>query len=568
MFRRKFLTFVIILILGISGYFGYGTLFGEKASARYVTAQVKKGTLVVSLSGSGQIFAENQIDVRPKASGDIISISVKNGQAVKTGTLLAQLDTKDAEKVIRDAEINLEVAKLNLKKIEGVRTDEAVLRSVREKAEDDLAKAYEDGFNTIANAFLDVPEVMNGLKNIFFESTISSGQWNADYYAGTVNQYDNRAIQYKDKFLTAHAQAQKAYDATFEKYKSASRFSSKTTIESLLHETYETTKDVAEAVKGGNNLIQFYKDKLTDTTIKPVLLADTHLASLNTYTSKTNAHLLNLLAIQDTIRGSREAIANADIDLADQRIKVRQAEDALLDAKEKLADYFIRAPFDGIVTKVNVKRGDSISPSTVFSTFITRQKKVEISLNEVDIAKIKLNQNAVLTFDAIPDIKLSGTVSEIDTVGTISQGVVTYSVTVAFDTQDERVKPAMSVSADIVTDTKVNVLLVPNSAVKQERSFSYVEIPGKLNSQSAVTANVSGVALINPPEKERIEIGLSNDELTEIISGVEEGDIIIVRTIQTGASQPVQNQQSIFPTGGGGARALRPGGGSSGQLSR
>ena len=97
---------------------------------------------------------------------------------------------------------------------------------------------------------------------------------------------------------------------------------------------------------------------------------------------------------------------------------------------------------------------------------ITKQKIAEISLNEVDAAKVKVGQKVTLTFDAIDGLSITGEVSEIDALGTVSQGVVTYGVKIAFDTQDERVKSGMSVSAAIITDVKQNVLLVPNAAVK------------------------------------------------------------------------------------------------------
>src|SRR5207248_903868 len=83
---------------------------------------------------------------------------------------------------------------------------------------------------------------------------------------------------------------------------------------------------------------------------------------------------------------------------------------------------------------------------------------------------------ATLTFDAIPDLTISGTVAEIDSLGTVSQGVVTYNVKISFDTQDSRIKGAMSVSAAIITEVKQDVLVVLNSAVKSSSGASYVEM--------------------------------------------------------------------------------------------
>jgi HlyD family secretion protein len=99
-------------------------------------------------------------------------------------------------------------------------------------------------------------------------------------------------------------------------------------------------------------------------------------------------------------------------------------------------------------------------------------------------------------------------------VGTVSQGVVTYTVKIGFDTQDDRVKTAMSVSAAIITDIKQDVLLVPNAAVKKSNNEQYVEILEN-----------------NIPRYQAVEVGLSNDTMTEITSGLKEGDKVITQTI-------------------------------------
>ena len=72
--KRKFTTGIaLILIVGV-GYFGYGKIFSNDGAVRYATAQVQNGTLIVSISGSGQVSASNQVDVKPKASGEITAV--------------------------------------------------------------------------------------------------------------------------------------------------------------------------------------------------------------------------------------------------------------------------------------------------------------------------------------------------------------------------------------------------------------------------------------------------------------------------------------------------------------
>src|SRR3989339_2266082 len=88
--KRKFTSGIAFLLIAGIGYWGFGNLFSSNGAVRYATAQVQNGTLIVSISGSGQVSASNQVDVKPKASGDVVYIGVKNGQEVKAGTLIAQ----------------------------------------------------------------------------------------------------------------------------------------------------------------------------------------------------------------------------------------------------------------------------------------------------------------------------------------------------------------------------------------------------------------------------------------------------------------------------------------------
>ncbi|MGA2418334.1 MAG: biotin/lipoyl-binding protein, partial [Candidatus Staskawiczbacteria bacterium] len=121
-FRHKFISGIIIIILIAGIYFGYGAIFNKKAGTTYVTSAVTKGTITTSVSGSGQVSASNTISLQFKASGTLTYLPVQNGQNVTAGQLIAELDTTDAEKTVRDAEANLQSAQLALQKLEGAST--------------------------------------------------------------------------------------------------------------------------------------------------------------------------------------------------------------------------------------------------------------------------------------------------------------------------------------------------------------------------------------------------------------------------------------------------------------
>ena len=598
--QHKFIAGAVAIALIGGGYYGSRAVFGNDGAVRYAFAQVQKGTLIISISGTGQVSVSNQVDIKPKASGDIVYIGVKNGQEVKAGTLIAQLDARDAQKAVRDAETNLESAKLSLEKLQKPADSLSILQAensleqakeARQKAEDDLKKAYEDGFNTIANAMLDLPGVTAGLEDMMFDNTIDPGSGGGDNIAWYINQTSyqtgarDKAIRYRDDVYAAYNNARKVYEKSFDDYKATSRTADQTTIEALILQVYDTTKIIADTVKTIDNYIDFVQDDMEKRDYNIPAMVTTHQTNINSYTAKTNSHLLNLLAIKRTIEDSKNTIVNADrsiaekteslaklkagtdaLDLQSAELSVRQRENALLDAKEKLDDYYVRAPFDGVIAQTDMRKGDSVSAASVLAFLITRQKLAEISLNEVDVAQVKVGQKATLTFDAIPDITITGQVAEVDAVGTVSQGVVTYNVKIGFDTQDERIKPGMSVSAAIVTDAKPNALLVPNSAVKSQGGVSYVEMPVDGDMALAAAANVSGAILKNPLRQQQIEAGLSNDEFTEVTGGLQEGDRIVTRTIQPSSSQTQTSQQGGLripglPGGGGGVGGFRGGGG-------
>lgn len=564
----------ILLALVVAGYFGISGIRGNATETRYVLAAAARRTIISSVSGTGQVSASSQVSLKAKAAGDVVYIGVANGQEVRAGTLILQLDTRDAQKAVRDAEANLASARISHQKL--IKPADTLARIQAEnalaQANAGLAKAYDDGFNSVSNAFLNLPTVMAGLYDITAGTqTGRSGEDNLSAYAALIDIFDVHALALRDTARAAYDTARDAYEHTFEKYRAASRLSEKPVIEALVNDTYDTTKTIAEAVKAANDFLGVVKDRLTEHNRSfPNTLA-THLASLSTYIGQTNAHLLALLDIKDIMTTAKYSIAERTeslaklkagaeaLDITASLLAIRQRENALLDAREKLADYFVRAPFDGTVAAVSVKRTDSVGSGTAVGTFITKQKVAEISLNEVDISAVSLGQEAALSFDAIDRLVLRSKVIEIETVGTMSQGVVTYIVKIGFDSPDTRVKPGMSVTAVIETERKEGVLSVPTAAVKSQGRERFAEVVGGEAPRSEHDFRATqGVLLLVPPIRRVVEIGIASDTHIEIVSGLQEGEIVVVRTI-AGTSVAANRQQApaIFGASGGG----RSGGG-------
>ncbi len=570
--QHKIVVCIIAIVIVGGGYFGYKAVKGNKGETQYVLAAVEKGTIVSSVSGSGQVSVLEQMDVKSKVSGEVAAVYVNKGDEVKTGEAIARLDDTDFKKAVQEAETSLETTKLELEELLSppdeltlLQAENSLTQTIesKQKAEDSLVKAYEDGFNTVVSAFSDLPDIMTNMGNILYGDTINKYQDNIASYVNMVINFDEKVNQYKDEATISYWVARTVYDENFQNYKAASRYSDNATIETLLNETYETTKKIAEAIKNADNLISFVKDTLTLRKLNVPAIISTHQSSIKTDTSKTSSILSSLLSMKTTIKSDQEAIPEAersiqekklslanlkagadDLDVRAKKITIQQKEDALLTANQNLANCYIRAPFDGIVADVGAKKGDSASSGTVVASVITRQQIAEISLNEVDMAKVKMGQKATLSFDAIEEMTITGEVTEIDTLGTVSQGVVTYGVKIAFDTQDARIKPGMSVSVEIITDIKQDVLLVPNSAIKSQNSTQYVEVMGADN-------------IVHSQE---IEAGISNDTNTEITEGIAEGDKIVTQTVSSSSSSKTNNSSNTgrsVSSGGGSMEIMR-----------
>lgn len=238
-----------------------------------------------------------------------------------------------------------------------------------------------------------------------------------------------------------------------------------------------------------------------------------------------------------------------------QEISVAQRRLALSNAQSDLDDYYIRAPFDGIVTDLSVEAGDSVSQSDAIASVITNDMYAKISLNEVDAAKVKKGNKVMLTFDALADLTIEGKVSRIDTIGKITSNVVSYDAEISFENTSDFLKPGMSVNAEIAIDSRENVLQVSNSAIKtNDDGSTYVRVMSI--GQSAVDGGAAQSKIVN----QTVEIGLTDDIVTEVISGLKMGDVVVTKMSSSASVESEEGAGGLLDsvrvpgTGGGGGR--------------
>ncbi|MEI7709711.1 MAG: HlyD family efflux transporter periplasmic adaptor subunit [bacterium] len=528
--NHKIISALFLIVLLAVIYFIYSKATSTAGDTRYLTTKVAKGTIVSSIIGSGQVSSLSQVDIKTKVSGEVTYVAASNGQKIQKGGLLAKIDSTDAEKSVRDAEINLASAKLSLEKLK--------IQNSADNISAGLLKAYTDGFSAVSNTFLDLPSIMNGLEDDLNNSNLSEN---------TARISGKTAENYRSLADNAYYNADASINTSRSFYRTLNNNSSKVDVEKSINSTYDSAILVLNAIKD----IRSFVDYMAEDTGKTSEFS-TFQNSLSTEASTMSAHVDSLLNAKTSIANNKDSSQNSSLDIQGGEISVQQKQNALQDAKDKLADYFIKAPFDGTLANISIKQSDQVGSGTTVATFITPKQLAEISMNEVDVAKIKIGQKATLTFDAIPDLSISGLVADVDTIGTVSQGVVTYIVKVSFDTQDDRIKPSMSVSAAIITAAKQDVLLVPNSAVKSQNGTSYVEMFDApiIPPTDGLIGSISKIA----PNKITVEIGIVSDSQTEIISGIKEGDEIVSRTI-TPKTTATAAAPSLFGSTGTSGRA-------------
>ena len=216
----------------------------------------------------------------------------------------------------------------------------------------------------------------------------------------------------------------------------------------------------------------------------------------------------------------------------------------------------VTAPVSGTVTNITYSEGmtlgSSQSSSTTTNSSGQRLAVIEaegnplatFNVSEIDVSRVAPGQKATITLDSLPDKTFTGKVVNVDRIGTVTSGVTNYPVVIQFDTKAAEILPNMSATANIISATKDNVLLIPSSAILNQSGVNVVRIL-KGNQEQTVS----------------VETGLSSDTQTEITSGLSEGDQIITSTVTTSSSS--SGGTSIFGTAG-----LRIGGGVGGGAGR
>ncbi len=525
---------VIILIFG--GWYYY-----SKASSATVTTYIVRpatlGTVQTTVTGTGQVSSSQELTVNPQVSGTVTSIRVKDGDTVQAGQVLATLDSTDAEFSLQNAQIAL--AKLESSNPLTVTSNQNSVTS----AQSSLAQSYTTAFNSLTSTYNDMGPIINDLNNLFYGTNVSpyftEAALNSQGYGPTAEQYKQTAGVLLDKVKHDYSAFRDAY-VTTNNQSTSTVTASLNQEDTVLQELLTTLKDTSVAV----DYIISSTAKQNQTTA--MTTDDSNLSSWLATINQDGTSIANAISsIQNNTNSYNQAVATLnEAQSGSNPLDLQSAQLALAQAQKTYDEYTIRAPISGVIGNVTLAVGDNATPSSVIGTVFTKSYISNIVLNEVDAAKVTIGQPVSVTFNALSGVTATGTVTDVDTIGTVSQGVVSYTDVISFNTNNPQIKLGMSINAVIVTSEDDNVVVVPNSALKTLGSRQYVLIPAAGQTGNTVTQ-------VTQVTQKVVQTGLSDNINTEITSGLSVGDMVVTRTVVgTAATKTTQTNILSSLTGG------------------
>jgi len=205
----------------------------------------------------------------------------------------------------------------------------------------------------------------------------------------------------------------------------------------------------------------------------------------------------------------------------------------LENTKKSIENYELRAPFDGIVRKVDFQIWDKLTNDEAKYIYIENPDLVEIVmyLDQIDIVDIKLWQEAEIVLDAYPDQTLTWKITLVDSSPTTQSSVVSYQVKVSFDKQDLQIFQWMTSKVTIITKNKSDIVTVPTVYIGSDSGYSLVKLLGSDNQ------------IIDTP----VELGITNNIMTEIISWISVWDIIVRKKPENNTKSSTSNTNMRMP---------------------
>lgn len=511
--KRKWLKRVIalvvlaaVILVLLRACSGGGTAL---TSGIYLPTPASVQDLVVSVSGTGAIEPIHSYKVTTLVKGEVLEAPFEEGQTVHKGDLLFRIDSTDVETSIQQAQLSLESAQLSYQQLLNTQEDSHKNATVKATATGVITKLYVDEGDmvSVGAPIADILDRDNMKLKVPFHSADAAG-----FYVGQA--------------------ASVTVDGTLE----------------TIPGTIDTIAATDSVGPGGTlvrevTIVVRNPGALSDTASGTAAIGTASSAASGTFAygeqkqviAKTSGELISLTVkegdrvLEDQVLGGFDE-TDMDTQLESAALQIRNAELTLKNAQDRLEDYSITSTIDGTVIEKNYDVGDTLDTSTASATGIAYPAVIydmsaltfDISVNELDINKIQVGQEVEITADAVEGQTFTGVVDKVNINGTTASGSTNYPVTVLVDGTPEELKPGMNVSAKIIVEDAGSVLCVPVEAVSRGADgTSLVKVAGE-----GALDEKGNLADPSKLEDREVTLGRSDDSYIEILSGLEEGEVV------------------------------------------
>lgn len=431
----------------------------------------------------GNVEPAEETAVICKVSQQVTELKVEEGNRVKKGDVLAVIDTSSVEQNIEKAELSLS----------GSKNSNAYTISDAQRNYDNYKEALDKGLNSSLNS---AKNTMDNAYNTLQQAKedYETAVWRIDngVYSATQVKYDAReAAQSRYDAQKAEVEKiQEAWNATPEDTELESRLdAAKLELESAESALAEAQLDFAWA-----------KQEIIESKQAAIDNAQT------SYNTASKNYEVTKLSVEQQLETYKAAL-----DKTKGTSNTNSAELELQQLKESLEDYIIYAPCDGIVTELNIKEGGMVSAGSCIATISDLDAmKVAIQVDEYSILDTGAGSSVTILVDSIGK-SYEGILSKVSDTATLNNGVAYFEAEAAF-TADEYVKSGMSVEVRLTSVNKTEVLTISADALHyKEDNTAYVLV------KNGDTQKVRDV-----------ELGVTDGDYVEILSGVSLEDVILV----------------------------------------
>ena len=529
--------FVIILALLAAGGIWAFNAWRPKVPV-YKTEKVVRANMVQEVSETGAVKKGQVLNLSFKNSGVISKINVAKGDEVKAGDVLAELDSRQLQVQLEQARANLNLYDLQLEKLQkGASAEEvSIVQSqaqaaqiARDSARQSLADARDSAGQKLNSAYKSASDALSSAYAKAYNAYNFSDLLQRTYFTPrdqdsisvweTAQKMNVAVAQIKNYSNTAAADGKdNESDPIFNGAKIQLA-----AVESDLREI----RAMCEKTPWRDTVVQAYKDEL-DLHIGYVVAAQSsfNLAVENIALQKS-ANDLAVNSAQAAVDAAQAAAKTADDQLA-RTMAAARSEDvgvfesqiaqakAQIDLLElQIGDSRLISPVAGQVAAVNASAGETVSLLSAAGLVVILPADpytVEADIYEEDAAKVVAGDPVTISVAALPDRQFLGNVVSIDPSGKLINGVVYYTTKIAFTEPPVNLKPEMTADVVIVAATRDNVLQISETALQKKPDGSYfVQI--LKNGQ---------------PQDAPVQIGIKSKGMVEIISGLNEGEEIII----------------------------------------